>query len=173
MARLYLDYQRGKPFPWGGTALLVVALAAAILLAGYQRGLSHQAAGLEAHLEGVERPFKRLATSGEQGKDLEQEVSQANEVLRQLTLPWDKLFDSVESSSDKDVALLAMEPDIAKRTVKISGEARNILAMLGYVTRLEEQDIFGTVYLQNHQVQLNVPEKPVQFTVLAAWKEMP
>ena len=119
-------------------------------------------------LEKAERPLQRHQAAAQTGKNLEQEMKSANDVLRQLTLPWDQLFDSVEAVGGGDVALLAMEPDFAKRTVKISGEARNLVAMLNYVAQLEQQGTFGTVYLQSHQVQQSVPEKPVQFTAIAA-----
>ena len=170
---VYLDYRRSKRFPVGGTVLLVLALAGLILLGGYYRGISLKAAGAQTHLEKIERPLQRRQAGATSGKELELEVRSANDVLRQLTLPWGKLFDAVEAAGGKDVALLALEPDLGKRTVKISGEARNLSAMLNYVTQLEAQGPFGTVYLQNHQVQRSDPEKPVQFTAIAAWEGKP
>lgn len=167
---VYLDYQRGSRFPLGGTVLLVLALAGLLLLGGYYRGIGVKAATLEMRLEKSEGPLQRRQAAAQTGKNLEQEMKSANDVLRQLTLPWDKLFDSVEAASGGDVALLAMEPDFGKRTVKISGEARNLVAMLNYVAQLEAQGTFGAVYLQSHQVQQSTPEKPVQFTAIAAWE---
>jgi hypothetical protein len=42
-----------------------------------------------------------------------------------------------------------------------------------YMTELEQLDVFGTVYLQNHEVRQENPEKPVKFSLLANWKEKP
>jgi len=91
------------------------------------------------------------------------EIKHANEVLQQLTLPWGKLFQAMESSSGKQVALLAMEPDAEKQVVKISGEAKDIAAVLDYIRRLAAQQVFSSVYLQSHQIQQQDPEKPVRF----------
>jgi hypothetical protein len=30
--------------------------------------------------------------------------------------------------------------------------------------------VFGSVHLQNHQIRQDDPEKPVRFSLLAAWK---
>jgi Tfp pilus assembly protein PilN len=98
------------------------------------------------------------------------EVKRANEVLRQLSIPWGGLFQTLESAGGKDVALLALEPDTEKRLVKISGEAKSIAAMLDYIKQLENRDVLGTVYLQSHHVQLQDPEKPVRFELLAIWR---
>jgi len=57
------------------------------------------------------------ATGRPAGRDVEEltlEVKHANDVLRQLTLPWDELFQAVESAAGKKIALLALEPDTEK-----------------------------------------------------------
>jgi hypothetical protein len=97
-------------------------------------------------------------------------VARANEVLRQLTLPWQDLLLAVETAGGRNVTLLSLEPDIERGQVKISGEARDMMVLLNYITQLEQQQAFGQVLLQNHQVQLRDPERPVRFTLLAVWK---
>ena len=174
MSALHLDYQRNKAYPWSGVVLLVLALGALIVAGAYYRDLRSQAADWEAKAERLERSLGRQAPEGRSGtrgaEELAPEVKQVNNVLRQLTLPWEGLFQAVELSGSKEVALLALEPDLESRSVKISGEAKNIAAMLDYIRQLEQRDVFGTVYLQNHQVQQQDPDKPVRFALLAAWR---
>ncbi|NTV94330.1 MAG: PilN domain-containing protein, partial [Thiobacillus sp.] len=93
------------------------------------------------------------------------------QVLNQLALPWDRLFSAVEESSGADVALLVMEPDTLKGLVRIGGEAKHLDAALAFVKQLGAHPIFTRVALQNHQVQQQDPQKPVRFSLVAAWSE--
>jgi hypothetical protein len=170
---LHLDYQQDLPRRWAGPAMLALTLGGLILAGAYYIELDGTAAGWEGKLEQMERRLGMPAHGGRgsgEAKDMVLEVNRANEVLRQLTLPWDTLFQAVESAAGKDVALLAMEPDTEKHQVKISGEAKDFAAVLNYVTHLEEQAVFGPVYLQGHQVQQEDPDKPVRFSLLAEWR---
>lgn len=175
MAELKLDYQRNRPIPWEGAVLLTLALAAVMVTGAYYLGLRSQVAGWEAKLEQIKGgpnrtvPASQLSERG--AAELGLEVKQANEVLRKLTMPWEKLFQAVEEAAGKDVTLLALAPDTEKRMVKISGEAKDFDAVLQYITDLGERKEFVQVYLQSHQVQEKDPEKPVRFSLLAAWQE--
>lgn len=169
MTALWLDYQQDRPAHWAGPLLLALALFAALLTVAYYLELNEQANGWEERLQRIEGPGAADGT----GEALAQEVQRANEVLRQLTLPWEELFRTLESVAGKKVALLALEPDLEKQQVKISGEARDMAALLNYIARLEEQPVFGTVYLQSHQLQLRDPERPVRFALLAVWRGKP
>src|SRR5512135_1505497 len=136
MVLLRLDYQRGpQPFPWAGTVLLVSALAALALIGVYYRELTGKVVLWEAKAGQAVTPAKRTADGSRSPADTALEIKHANEVLLQLTLPWGKLFQAIESASGKEVTLLAMEPDAEKHVVKISGEAKNITAVLDYIKR--------------------------------------
>ncbi len=172
VAMLHLDYQQNLAFSWAGPVLLALTLMSLALTVAYYVELNNKAASWEDRLEQIERRQGRLSSSGDRD-GVVLEVKHANEVLRQLTLPWDELFSAVESAAGKDVALLAMEPNAARHVVKISGEAKDMAALLNYVTQLEAQGVFGPVYLQSHQVQQQDPDKPVRFSLLATWREKP
>lgn len=175
MNQLYLDYQRSKkPFPWAGVVLFLLALGGSALVDIYYQGLTEKIGYWELKSGQILKAAERQMTSRPREiSDMAQEIKHANEVLNQITLPWEKLFQAVEWSSGKDVALLTIEPDAEKHVVKISGEAKNIAAVLSYLKHLAEQEIFDSVYLQSHQVQEQNPEKPVRFALVAAWKETP
>lgn len=168
-----LDYQRHlKPFPLAGTALFIAALAVLAMLGGYYYNMTQKAEKLEASVRLVERTsFNKMWPQHRDVRETAMEIQHANDLLYQISLPWEKLFQAVESSAGKDVSLLGMEPDADKHVVKITGEARNFYAMLAYLQRLEECKEFGSVYLQNHRVRQQDPDKPVRFAVLATWRD--
>jgi len=173
MATLWLDYQQNRPTHWAGPLSLALVLAALILAVAYYLELNDKASDWEDKLVRIERDHGARAPTRSGIRDGEEqalEVKQANDVLRQLSLPWELLFQSVESAAGNEVALLALEPDMEKRVVKISGEAKNFTALLNYITQLDAQEVFGPVYLQSHQVQQQDPNLPVRFTLLAAWR---
>jgi hypothetical protein len=176
MRALRLDYQHSsRPFPWLGLGMLASALLALALMGGYYRELSQRIEWWETRVDHDERQSSHRAralrpATAEAAREQALEVQHANQVLRQLSLPWDTLFRAVESSGSKNVALLSMEPDIRKGTVTISAEAKNFDAMLEYIRQLGKRDVFGSVLLQNHQVQQADPEKPIRFSLLAVWK---
>lgn len=157
--------------------MLVLALIALALTGLYYHDLSNKVGRWEAHAERMKHASQHQILISRSGKrmpeDLALEVKNANKALLQLSLPWERLFQAVESAGSKEVALLALEPDTEKQMVKIRGEAKNIPELLDYIKRLEERDVFGTVYLQSHQVQQQDTDKPVRFALLAFWRERP
>jgi uncharacterized protein YfaT (DUF1175 family) len=167
---VHLDYQRTPGgFPWAGMALLALTLALLARIGSDYVSLTRQAAKLEAKAVQIAQTHPKLRNeklSVAEVRDRAQEVKRANEVLRRLTLPWERLFQAVESSSGKEVALLTVNPDMEKGVVKISGEAKNLASALEYIQKLEKQEMFGTVYLQSHQIQWQDSEKPVRFSIL-------
>lgn len=171
MTGLWLDYQQQRPLQWLGPLLLALATAVAVLAGAYWLDLSDRATALEQKLELIEHGHGIRIAGGQRSQQSQaQEVARANEVLRQLTLPWQELLLAVEAAGGRNVTLLSLEPDIERRQVKISGEARDMMVLLNYITQLEQQQAFGQVLLQNHQVQLRDPEHPVRFALLAVWK---
>lgn len=178
MTIVRLDYQRKlKPFPRAGATLLAATVVLLALAAGYYAELLHKAAVWERKSGQFERAAKRQGLpewlSQKEVSRQSGEIRHANTVLRQLTLPWDRLFATIEGAGGKDVALLSLAPDRDKRVVHISVEAKNAAAALDYLKVLEGEQIFDTVRVRSHQIRLQDPEKPIRFTFLAAWKDSP
>lgn len=173
MSELRLDYQPSSAFPWAGAVLFVLAVIALVLTGVHYLKLNEQVAGWEAKAARSNDKTSVHQTAGHASSSVElaQEVSNANEVLRQLSVPWETLFQAVESSGSGKVTLLALEPDVEKHQVKINGETKNFKALTNYITQLQGQAVFGSVYLQSHQVQQQDPDKPVRFSLLATWRE--
>jgi Tfp pilus assembly protein PilN len=171
MPQLHLDYQRSaRPFPKAGVTLLVLGLLTLPLVGLYYTRLTERLSGWEANLEQIERSSKRLLHQVQQGGDVAQELGQIQDVMHQLDVPWESLFLAIERSAGSDVALLGLDPDLGRHEVKITGEARDYSAMLDFIRHLEQQPELGSVYLQSHQLELDDPEKPMSFALLAQWK---
>jgi hypothetical protein len=98
------------------------------------------------------------------------EVAYARDTLGKLVTPWDRLFRALEAAQSERVALLAIEPDAANRTVSISGQAKDYLAVLTYVARLADQGTLGRVHLARHEVDRKAGGAVI-FTVSASWKD--
>jgi Tfp pilus assembly protein PilN len=176
MHALRLDYQRSnRPFPWPGLIVLAAGLAALAAIAGLYQDTRASVARWEARHDQATRvagmsAHKRQPLGREAQRIQALEVEHANSVLHELALPWDALFRAVESSADKNVALLALEPDLRKGTVTISAEAKNFDAMLEYARQLGQRDVFASVHLQHHLIQQADPQHPVRFSLLAVWR---
>jgi len=176
MGALRLDYQRpNKPVPWLGLGVLVAAGVALVLLGGQYRALELQIALWQGKIEHIERvsskrSFASHPISEQAARAQLLEIKQANQVVRQLSQPWNALFREVETSGGNGVALLSMEPDLQSGTVKIGGEAKDLNALLKYVRQLASGKVFRSVHLQNHQIRQDDPEKPLRFSLLATWK---
>jgi Tfp pilus assembly protein PilN len=97
------------------------------------------------------------------------QAAAVNGAVLQLNLPWRELHDAIGAATPANVALLALEPDARKHTVRITAEARGSDEMIGYVEKLQEQAWFTTVALTHHETNDVDPNKPIRFQVEAQW----
>lgn len=161
-------YRRGSQqnLVLGWVFLGIVLLLGGVLLNQYNR------------LQGEQQRIKRsLAQQHERERPLSvrtQEITpqlqRAGRVIEQLSFPWDKLFKTLESSINEDVALLSVQPDLAGHVVTLNAEARNWDAMLAYIRRLEKSNFFNGVHLLSHQLQQNDEQRPVRFILNCIWR---
>lgn len=176
MSELRLEYQPSPPFPLAGSVLFALAVGMLMLTGAYYLKLSDQTISWETKLERMKSKGTAPVSAGRiedaaSQADLALEVNAANAVLRQLTVPWDDFFGALESSGRGKVTLLALEPDVEKLQVKVVGETKNYEGVMSYITQLEGKPIFSSVYLLNHHVEQQDPDKPVRFSLVAAWRE--
>jgi hypothetical protein len=169
--RLDLDHiapqQRSR---WPGFLLLALAAVAAAQVAEQYRDAE---LALERHqrVQGMLN-MQRPAAKSIPKAQLDEQTKSAEAVVRQLTLPWARLIEALETTSGKDVAILQLQPDAQQRVLRIMAEARNQEAMVDYLRRLGEVQGFSYVHLLNHQVQQENPQRPIQFTAQASFKAM-
>jgi hypothetical protein len=103
----------------------------------------------------------------------DEQVKEVEAVMRQLTLPWGPLIETVENAGSKDVAILQLQPEAQQRVLRITAEARTQDAMVDYLKRLTQARGFNEVHLLNHQVQQEDPQRPVQFAAQASFRGIP
>lgn len=165
--RLNIDFS-GTRHGVNGRAvlLLVLALAAAIgtTLEGAERYAEHQQA------------VKTLAGARLQAKRAEgtmpapQQIDAINRVIRQLNLPWEMLFATVEGNLSDRVALLALEPDATSHIVRIQAEAKTPDDMADFVDALANEKNILSATLTRHEINESDRNRPYRFTLEAAWR---
>lgn len=178
MHALLLDfYDTRRQYAWLNWLLLGIAVLAAASLAWRLVSINTEIDGLDAQRSFMETKLQRgkhpTHLSATDALQLRAEVKDANAVLTDLSLPWDSLFEDIGAAQDAEVALLSIVPDAARRTIKISGEAKNLDAIVDYIRGLQKAKSLRAVFLQNHQVDLRSAQKPVHFTLLATWMVAP
>lgn len=155
-----------------GWCLLVIALLGAGA-AGYQyHVLQTELGNWEAARRALEGTLDRRAPPMPAARDeaLQAELKYANQILRQVGLPWNRLFAVLERTTDEDIALLGVEPNADNGELRIRAEARNSDAMVNYLERLRKEETLVEAHIASHQVQRQDAERPVRFLVVAGWR---
>ena len=173
MRALDLDFVAGnRRGRWLGIGLLAIAAVATAKLADMYAESQREVEQIQARIARIERRANGINSDAPKLADATiQEIRHANQVIDQITLPWDRLFRAVESVANDRVALLGITPDQAGGTVELSAEAADVEAMFDYVKRLQRAPSLARVYLLNHQINARDPLRPVRFTVIASWIE--
>jgi hypothetical protein len=170
--RLELDYiAPRRRAPWLGLGVLALGIAAAAYLVERYRDGQLELARIEAiqGLFGAERRPARTASK----ERLEDDFKHVESVVQQLALPWAPLIQAVEAAGSDEVAVLQMQPEAQQRRLRLTAEAKNHDAMLAYLRRLGDTKTLHEVHLVSHQVQLDNPQRPVQFALQASFRGTP
>src|SRR5919204_793301 len=166
MQRIDLDSVRRAPRSrWAGRLLLAVAL-------GIAGDMGFTFVQLERAVKSNEAVVARAQPRKAVQPLSQEEVALARDTVERLGLPWSKLFAALEAAGNDKVALLAIEPDTKSGTVKISGDSKDYLAALTYVLNLSQAEALSHVQLVRHEVKQNDPQRPVSFSISAAWNEV-
>jgi len=171
VARLDLDFspaRRNRPVGW---LLLATGVAAALLAAVQFQSAEAARMALATELNSA---HGRLAgTKGESvraGPPLDPRASKAaNQIARELQMPWAEMLAALEAIPAPDVALLGVEPSALRHVVRITAEAKNSAAMLDYLQALQGGRQFSDVWLSSHLVQPQTPGTPLRFIVQLKW----
>jgi Tfp pilus assembly protein PilN len=97
------------------------------------------------------------------------QASAVNAAVLQLNLPWRALREAIGAATPAEIALLALEPDPRKRSVKLTAEASGSAAMIAYVEQLKAQELFVAVTLLRHEINDQDANKPIRFQLEATW----
>jgi len=97
-------------------------------------------------------------------------LKKIRETVADLSTPWNALLGALETIQAPDIALLNLQPNKKKQQLTLTGQAKNVQKMLDYVQAVSSLKMLSNAYLQNHVVEMNDPNKPVNFTIVANWK---
>ena len=170
-ARLDLDFspsRRNQPVGWFLLAIgVVAALLAAVQFQSAQAARMALASELDAASGRLAHPH---GESPRAGPPLDPRVSKAaNQIARELQMPWAEMLAALEAVPTPEVALLGVEPSALRHVVRITAEAKNSGAMLDYLQALQGGRQFSDIWLTSHQVQALTPGTPVRFVVQLKW----
>jgi Tfp pilus assembly protein PilN len=87
-----------------------------------------------------------------------------NTVIRQLNVPWKHVFNDLEALTPLDVALISIEPDGSRSTVKLVAEAKSLSTLLNYSSKLQHNGIFGRITYSKHETNEQDANKPIRLS---------
>lgn len=156
-----------------GGALLLADTARQIVLAQRAVHSLETALALESR-----RPAGTTGTVGSESRAPArpvrlEDVRAAEAIARRLTLPWEALFGPLEATRLTGIRLSAITPDAERRTVTVTGEAKDYLQVLNLVAALSHDETLSRVRLVRHEPRGEDPRFAVAFELAARWGERP
>lgn len=97
-------------------------------------------------------------------------VKATNDAVALLNLPWEEWLSLLDNESYQSVALLALEPDSAKRALTVTAEARNESEMVAFLQKLQTDPRLQRALLLHHEINTTDPNHPERFTVELTWR---
>lgn len=171
MRALHLDFQKTTPDSRVGYGLILAGGFAALLAVG---AYSMVRDDIDRYREEAALSLNRTRQSSTLPPGVVSErdaITGARAIVAHLASPWETLFRTLEEIKEPNVALLALTPDVQKRRIRIYAEARNFDALLSYYRALERSSSLRDVVLVEHEIQHGDPQRPVRFSMTAAWGE--
>ncbi|HEY3596120.1 MAG TPA: PilN domain-containing protein [Paraburkholderia sp.] len=98
------------------------------------------------------------------------QASAVNAAVARLNLPWDDILNAVEAATPHQVALLSITPEPARALLKIEAEGGSSADMIGYLKALEQQPLFGRVYLVRNELAKDHTDGVIRFQIEAEWR---
>lgn len=173
MKRVHLDFaHRDAPTPrWCVVMFVLGAIAAG---AGLWRYSEAQLRGERAVVD-----LERVRVSLHQTRPVPVSRSEAvspaaalamNRAIGLLNLPWPNILATLERARPAQIALLSLDPEPARRVLRVTAEARRGEEMLAFVEALRAESGLADVSLAKHETR-NEDGRPLRFVVEARWKD--
>ncbi len=176
MQRLSLDFQKTRPrISISGWLILLIGISMAIYASLQFRTAELALTVAQEKTSHLERQLNRNNHNTYQttkaSPERQEEIHFASSVLNRLSLPWNDLFKTLVTSNHADkIALLSIQPDSSKHSIKINGEAKDFTALLFYIQQLEQDKTIHNVVLSNHEMGQKTDNNPIRFTLTANWE---
>jgi hypothetical protein len=160
--------------PARSSRLGVILLVAGALLGGAavmdDSGRSEAVAQAQDRLKKARAAYKRVEAAHAPKQKYELAgLSPSGDIGRRLGAPWGDLLDALEHAHNDTVALLAVEPDAERGRLRLSGEAKNLDAVVDYMESLEGKAGITELRLLTQQVKQSDAQRPVEFVLESNW----
>ena len=159
---------QGVPAWYGWGALLLAVLLAADAALTYSRLASATAAVAAARASAV-RPRPVPAPAEQRRRQVAFE--EAQKLATRLSTPWDELFNAIERAGGDGVQVQSIRPNVGVRQIVVAAEARELTAMLNFLTRLAREPGLARPYIQSQEDRADNAAFPLQFVVVADWRQ--
>ena len=178
VAPLQLDFRQAAPsrWRWLGWGLLLAAVATGAAVADRHARIEQRHAAVQARHDALSQALRATAlrrTGAAPDAQLLADLRRANLIIDQLTIPWETLFAAVEAADVRGLGLLSLAPTARDRSLRVSGEARNLADLLSYVDRAAAQPALSQVHLLGHNAVQREGASVVSFTLAATWAAQP
>lgn len=100
-----------------------------------------------------------------------EQAAALNEAIAQLNIPWQALFNALETANSPDIALISVHPNGATKNISIIAESANLETMLVYLRQLKKEAIFSELALRRHEQNEQIAQKPIRFEIEAKWEK--
>jgi len=93
----------------------------------------------------------------------------AEEILRQLDLPWSPLFQALENALKKDVVIMSVTPNPQQQSLTMVALATNVNAAIDFAERLENSTMLADIHMVQEEPDEASDSFPLQFEISAKW----
>ncbi len=138
----------------------VILVAGLLYSTGYYFSLRSQIAATESRLQELEEKILASQGGGEAAgysaaryERVLEEIRLANGILKRDSFRWTALLDQLEAVIPQNVKIQSIAPDHEKKSVKITGLARDLKDMKRFLDNLIGSGNYGDVLLLNQDVE--------------------
>lgn len=174
MSHLALDFAHRRAGPTAAGISLAIVAALLLSLAGHALWRAYRNNDrARAELASVASivPVKKRAEKIEPTALEKRTAKDSRAVLSELTVPWQDLLAVVEGYGEHDVALIGIDHTSAQGQIRITAEAKDFDAVIGYLKYLQQSKPLREAALNTHLIETTVPGVPVRFQITAVWRK--
>jgi len=173
MSRLKLDLAPKRPSGVSRVLLLIVGLGCAYAL--NQRAELLQAIARQEDVIQRLAHTSRLAPKPVFAAGDDPATRRAlGQLAQELRLPWGTLLDGLQLATNRHVALVKIQPDMAAGHVTVHGRASSRADFLDYLQALNGVSQLHDVQPVSEEIdRATFSDKPVVFQLLAQWRPQP
>ncbi len=165
MKPLALDFVAAPSSSRWGVMILLLGIGLSLAVAGAYGHLLRERSALEQHLDELSATPTRAVTSNKP----DEKARALSVVAERISVPWERLFQDVESCDSSDVALLQLQPNITQHQVSLMGEARDRASVEAYMKRLEQTRSLEGVHLAQHNQAPESGPGAIRYALTAKW----